>query len=96
MIGDKTVQSFGRLFTQVETLYAILLGMILVGIGAWAVATSNSYNKQGLEKEHYGFMFIGGGAVFIILALLFAYAVSTNPRLAGIAGFGAILKALGM
>ena len=96
MIVDKTVQSFGRLFTQVETLYAILLGMILVGIGVWAVATSNTYNKRGLEKEHYGFMFIGGGIVFIMLALLFAYAVSTSPRLAGIAGFGGLLKAIGM
>jgi len=96
MIGDKALQGVGRLFTQVETLYAILIGMVLVGIGSWAVASSNKYNSQGLEKEQYGFMFIGGGIVFIVLALLFAYAVSTNPRLAGIAGFGAILKALGM
>ena len=93
MIGNKVLQNFGRLFAQVETLYAIILGLIIIGIGMWAVSTSNTYSEQELQKEHYGFMFIGGGVMFIILALLFAYAVSVSPKLAGLAGFSAILQA---
>lgn len=93
-MDNKVLQNFGSLFTKVKTFYVIILGLIIIGIGAWAVTTSNMNNKQDLEKEHYGFMFIGGGIVFIVLALLFAYAVSKSPRLAGIAGFSAILQAL--
>jgi uncharacterized membrane protein len=75
--------------------WIIRYSLIIISIGIWAVATSETYNQKGLEKEHYGFMFIGGGIMCIIFAILFTYAVSKSPKLAGLVGFSAILQAIG-
>jgi hypothetical protein len=92
---EQTLQNFGGVFARAETLYIVILSLIIIGIGIWAVATSETYNQKGLEKEHYGFMFIGGGIMCIIFAILFTYAVSKSPKLAGLVGFSAILQAIG-
>jgi hypothetical protein len=89
---DKTLIDFGRIFVRAEMLVVVVIAAVIFGIGAWAVEQGRE--KGDASQEKYGFMFIGGAVAFLVTMVLFAVAVGRSDRLAGLAGFGALLRGL--